>query len=80
MTDLRKLIYGDSSDPRIELEELFGSDGAHRLAPAQEWGRGVIRDAGLTADQQVHVIRALRRAEPRLSLKPATFLAAQLAR
>ena len=48
------------------------------MVRAQEWARGVIADAGLDPADELRVIRALRDAEPRLSLKPARFLAAQV--
>jgi hypothetical protein len=71
MADLDKLIAGDHDDPRAELDALFPEG-------AVEWGRDVIARAGLDGGDLLRVTRALRDAEPRLSLRPATWLAARL--
>ncbi|WP_435527715.1 hypothetical protein [Microbacterium aurantiacum] len=81
MASFEKLLWGDNTDPRRELAEIFpdgGAVGASSVVRAQEWARGVIADAGLDPADELRVIRALRDAEPRLSLKPARFLAAQV--
>lgn len=87
MASFEKLLWGDNTDPRRELAEIFpvggadgaaGAGGASSVVRAQEWARGVIADAGLDPADELRVIRALRDAEPRLSLKPARFLAAQV--
>ncbi|WP_203581486.1 hypothetical protein [Microbacterium hibisci] len=80
MADLDKLLWGDRSDPRIELEKLFPSGADGRLAGARSWAAGVLAAADVPADDELRVIKTLRDAEPRLSLKPARYLAAQLAR
>ncbi|MFC8680573.1 hypothetical protein ACFT30_03555 [Microbacterium ureisolvens] len=80
MPDPDKLLWGDLSDPRVELEKLFPSGAEGRLTGARTWAAGVLAAARVPADDELRVIRTLRRAEPRLSLKPATYLAAQLAR
>lgn len=85
MASFEKLLWGDNADPRRELAEIFpagdsgdAGDGGPSVVRAQEWARGVIADAGLDPADELRVIRALRDAEPRLSLKPARFLAAQV--
>lgn len=79
MANLDKLIVGDHRDPRVELGELFPSEGGDALQGAREWGLSVIDAAGVSPHDQLRVIKALRDADPRLSLKPATFLAERLA-
>ena len=78
MADIGKLIVGDHRDPQEELTALFPSDGTDTLAGARTRARGIIESGGIAADEQLRVIKALRDAEPRLSLKPATYLAEQL--
>lgn len=77
MAKLEKLLWGDHTDPRRELAEIFPDD-ASSVVRAQEWARGVVAKAGVATSDELRVIRALRDAEPRLSLKPARYLAAQL--
>jgi hypothetical protein len=71
MADLDKLIAGDRDDPRAELDALFPQG-------AIAWGREVIDSAGVDPADLLRVTRTLRDAEPRLSLRPATWLAARL--
>lgn len=78
MASFEKLLWGDNTDPRRELAEIFPDDTGSAVVRAREWARGVIADAGLDPADELRVIRALRDAEPRLSLKPARFLAAQV--
>ncbi|TQK18233.1 hypothetical protein FBY40_0720 [Microbacterium sp. SLBN-154] len=78
MAKLEKLLWGDRTDPRRELAEIFPADDASSVVRAQEWARGVVAKAGVATSDELRVIRALRDAEPRLSLKPARYLAAQL--
>lgn len=78
MTSFEKLLWGDGADPRRELAELFPDDTGTAVLRAREWARGVIADAGVDAAEELRVIRLLRDAEPRLSLKPARYLAARL--
>ncbi len=70
---------GDQRDPSEQLLELFGEGNGevvpNSVGPAITWGHGVIDAAGLSPDQQLLTIKALRDAEPRLDLKPATHLA-----
>lgn len=73
MARLDKLLWGDGADPRLELEELFDS-----VPSARAWAVTALADAGVDAADEVRAIRALRAAEPRLSLKPATYLVAQI--
>jgi hypothetical protein len=81
------MILGDHRDPSVQLRELFGrstvegsgADSAtavpNSVRPAIVWGHGVIEAAGITADQQLLTIKALRDAEPRLDGRPALHLA-----
>ncbi|GAA3015546.1 hypothetical protein [Microbacterium aurantiacum] len=78
MASFEKLLWGDSADPRRELAEIFPDDTGSAVVRAREWARDVIADAGVEASDELRAIHALRAAEPRLSLKPARFLAAQL--
>ncbi|PPI19446.1 hypothetical protein C5D34_09485 [Rathayibacter sp. AY1B1] len=71
-------LLGDHAAPTEELVSLFG-DGASTtpaaVASAVDWGRGVLAERGIEPRKQVAAIHAFRQAEPRLSLKPATYLA-----
>lgn len=78
MARLDKLVFGDDADPRIELRELFSQEGADPLIAARDWALEVLSQAGVEPGDQLRAIKALRAAEPRLSLKPATYLAAQI--
>ncbi|MBB3158375.1 hypothetical protein FHS07_002071 [Microbacterium proteolyticum] len=72
-------FFGDREDPRERLVELFGGDvpaGGQPPEPALQWAAVVASpDHG-----EVAVVRDLRRAEPRLTLVAATFLARHLMR
>ncbi|PPF77681.1 hypothetical protein C5B96_15200 [Subtercola sp. Z020] len=68
-------IFGDREDPRRRLQELFGGDlpeSGQPPVPALQWAREVLGQS--TADPLV-AVALLRRAEPRLTLRAATFLA-----
>lgn len=78
MSKIENLLWGDRGDPRRELAELFPGDEESVTVRARDWARRVVDEAGVPGDDELRVIKALRDAEPRLSLKPARFLAAQL--
>ena len=82
MPDLKKLILGDHENPNGELERLFGAGavGAEAQKAAVAWGRNVQESAGVSDRNEILIIKALREAEPRLSLRPARHLAKLLAR
>lgn len=67
-------IFGDREDPRVRLIALFGGslpESGQPPAAALQWASEVSsRDL-----DEVTVVRDLRRAEPKLTLKAATFLA-----
>ncbi|MFT4135831.1 hypothetical protein [Microbacterium sp.] len=73
------LVFGDREDPRKRLAELFGGDvpeAAQPPQPAMDWAADLLRGtAGRQITTQLEAIRLFRAAEPRLGLKPATFLA-----
>lgn len=75
-------IFGDREDPRRRLQILFGGEipaGGQPPAPALTWARGVVPvDVAATKDT-VAATAYLRDAEPRLTLRAATFLAHHLA-
>lgn len=69
-------MFGDKEDPRARLVAIFGGDvpeGGQPPAPALAWARRVLKDFPARSD--VAAIAILRRAEPELTLKAATFLA-----
>lgn len=72
-------LFGDREDPRKRLQSLFGGDlsaAGQPPEPALVWARSMLR--GTQADSPRDVVIAtsqLREAEPRLTLKAATFLA-----
>lgn len=72
-------IFGDREDPRVRLHALFGGAipaGGQPPAPALAWARAVLgRRRHTPSDDVVTTVRILREAEPRLTLKSATFLA-----
>ncbi|WJL94369.1 hypothetical protein QSU92_10250 [Microbacterium sp. ET2] len=78
MATLENLMWGDRDDPRRELAELFPGEGDAVSVRARDWARRVVDAAGVPREDELRVIRTLRDAEPRLSLKPARYLAAQL--
>ena len=73
-SSLSARIFGDREDPRARLQALFGGTvpkGGKPPEAALHWARSV-----LTAPTDtVTAVRQLRRAEPLLTLKAATFLA-----
>lgn len=72
MTDAARLAFGDHRDPREELDQLFTDESA------TDWARGVLDRADIPTDSTVRAIAELRKAEPRLGLKSATYLATSL--
>jgi len=81
MPELKKLLLGDHDNPSLELEQLFGNGvvGREALNAAVAWGRDVLDSKGVSPEQGLMTIKALRQAEPQLSLRPATYLARLLA-
>lgn len=78
MPDLKSLVFGDHEDPRRQLAEIFGwpvpvSGSAQPEAVA--WAQQVLADGAVAPTDVVEAVAALRRAEPRLRLKTATYLA-----
>lgn len=70
-------IFGDGEDPRARLVELFGGEMPAAGQPpetALRWARAV----SSPEHDEIVVVRDLRRAEPRLTLRAATFLARHL--
>ena len=74
-TELSAKIFGDKEDPRTRLESIFGAHPA-----AREWAIGALTLAGVETSDTVLVIKQLRTAEPRLTLKAATYLAEDVRR
>ncbi|GAA2249003.1 hypothetical protein GCM10009851_38090 [Herbiconiux moechotypicola] len=71
------MLEGDRRDPRVALAEIEWPEGD---ADAFAWGRRVLAERRVDARREtVAAVRALREAEPRLELKPATYLAERLA-
>ena len=72
-------ILGDREDSRERLAALFGGDvpaSGQPPEPATTWALRLLRSAdGQAVSTQAGAIRLLRGAEPRLTLKAATFLA-----
>ena len=72
-------VFGDREDPRKRLKSLFGGEvppSGQPPQPALTWARDVLASTHQTDDLEVvRVVSALRMAEPRLTLKAATFLA-----
>lgn len=73
------LVFGDHEDPRASLAELFGGEipsSGQPPQPALDWALGLLSGPGAeNVRSEMETIHFLRAAEPRLALKPATFLA-----
>lgn len=71
-------IFGDREDPRKRLQVLFGGEiptGGQPPAPALIWAHSVVPVDVVAAKDTVAATKFLRDAEPRLTLRAATFLA-----
>ena len=81
MPEVKKLLLGDHENPSLELERLFGNGAIGRAAlnAAIAWGRDVLDSKGVSPQDGLLTIKALRQSEPQLSLRPATYLAELLA-
>lgn len=73
------LVFGDREDPRERLAELFGGEApasGQPPQPAMDWAVELLRGpAGQRTATELEAVRLFRAAEPRLQLRPATFLA-----
>lgn len=75
-------IFGDREDPRKRLQVLFGGEipaGGQPPAPALIWAHSVVPVDVVAAKDTVAATKFLRDAEPRLTLRAATFLAHHVA-
>jgi hypothetical protein len=76
VSSLPRQIFGDQRDPREELSTIFDvpvpNSGDIQPEPLL-WAKARLSEANI--QDPVAAIRELRRAEPRLSLKTATYLA-----
>lgn len=71
-------IFGDKEDPRVRLQVLLGGtppSGGQPPESALLWATDVLRRTGNTTADVMTQVRDLRDADPRLTLKAATFLA-----
>lgn len=71
-------IFGDREDPRRRLQVIFGGEvptGGQPPEPALVWARDVVPADVTERGDVVAVTKHLREAEPRLTLRAATFLA-----
>lgn len=74
-------VFGDRVDPRIRLQRIFGGEvtAGSPPQPALDWARPIV--AEVAADQAVtRTVAKLRRAERRLTLRAATYLASHALR
>ncbi|MDT0450866.1 hypothetical protein [Streptomyces hesseae] len=76
---VREALETASEAERPGLERAAGLIALHAARPEREiraeWTRGILATAGVDPrEQEVHAVRALRRAEPGLSLKSAVQL------
>ncbi len=69
-------IFGDKEDPRRRLADVFGGPVvvAGIPATARDWALTVLREAGVDPAEHLAAVRRVREAEPRLTLKAATYL------
>jgi hypothetical protein len=72
-------IFGDREDPRKRLQALFGGEmpaGGQPPRASLDWAVAELQRTEMSAGRDVvAATRYLRRAEPRLTLRAATFLA-----
>lgn len=76
-------IFGDKEDPRRRIDELFGdrSTSADPQKAALSWTADTLREAGIDpVSSEVAAIACLRRAEPKLTLKTASYLVSRVVR
>jgi hypothetical protein len=71
-------IFGDKEDPRRRIEELFG-ESADPQKTALTWAADTLREAGVDPlSSEAAVIACLRKAEPKLTLKTASYLVSRI--
>lgn len=78
MVSIKRLFLGDARDPREELGEIFDVPvPAHGdLQPeALAWAHTIIDPVSMSEHEAIH---ELRKAEPKLGLKSATYLAGRV--
>lgn len=71
-------IFGDRVDPQLRLEKIFGGTSTDSGPPpaARAWAVETLDRAGIDPVlEEITAIECLLDAEPRLSLRPAAFLA-----
>lgn len=72
-------VIGDSEHPRVRLRALFGGalpSGGQPPQPAVVWAHAVLSRGGFSNSRDVVTkVRELRKADGRLTLESATFLA-----
>ena len=76
MSSLARQLFGDRRDPREELATIFDvpvPDGGDIPREPLLWARARLAEANI--EDPVAAIHELRKSEPRLSLKTATYLA-----
>ncbi|WP_368499217.1 hypothetical protein [Herbiconiux sp. A18JL235] len=84
MNRLKRLLHGDSRDPRVALEQIVGTKAdPNSAAPQPEaiaWGARVLAEHQVDpAASPVRAVAALRASEPHLDLRPAVYLVDHLA-
>jgi hypothetical protein len=82
-SELAARIFGDAEDPRRRLEQMFGGEAGATGPPpaARAWAHRVLERADIDpAASELHAVLALRRVQPRLTLKAAVYLAQDAAR
>lgn len=75
---VRAKLFGDAEDPRERLRDIFGGDlpqSGQPPYPALMWAEEVRAQTPDSRSDSMKLTRALRQAEPRLTLRSATFLA-----
>lgn len=80
MERMQRLVFGNNRDPREDLAEIFGEpvpEGGDVQRRALDWARLTLAESQKVKDPEkepVRAVRALRDAEPRLSLTAAKYL------
>ncbi|MDO5025509.1 MAG: hypothetical protein Q4E03_03200 [Trueperella sp.] len=70
----------NNKNPRTEIENLFAQS-KNPMNQAITWAKSIAQAEGLDpVKNQIQLIRELRRAEPSLDLKAATYLATETAK
>lgn len=77
---LWKVLGLNLEDPKKELARIFARS-KDPMREAIDWGNSLAQNAGINpVDDQILLIREIRKAESRMNLKVATYLSNEIAK